>query len=251
LPIINHSSHRICSGKEQLQVRKSEPYAETGNLIGRRAGERFDPVSRRAAIAARARMNSKERFNNLLNHLTYDLIRECLHEIPRMSSAGEDGMTVDQARENLSWLLRPILKQIHEGRYRPPAVKRVYIPEGNGKVRPIGIPSVLDRAIQVAMTRILNEIYEQDFLTCSFGFRAGLSCHHALATVGEVLYRLKLEHVLEVDIQDFFGSLSHEWLMKFLSLRVGDNRVLKLVEAWLKAGVMEECAWRESEKGTP
>lgn len=160
-------------------------------------------------------------------------------------------MTVEQARENLSWLLPPILKQIHEGRYEPPAVRRVYIPKANGKLRPIGVPAILDRAIQAALTRILNGIYEQDFLKSSFGFRPGLGCHHALATVNEVLYRLRLEHVLEVDIQDFFGSLSHDWLMTLLRLRVGDKRVLMLIEAWLKAGVMEEGKWRENETGTP
>lgn len=205
----------------------------------------------RAAIAAKARTNPKECFNNLLHHLTYELIEECLCNIPKSSAAGVDEMTVEQARENLSWLLPPILKQIHGGRYEPPAVRRVYIPKANGKLRPLGVPAVLDRAIQAAMTRILNEIYEQDFLNCSFGFRPGLSCHHALATVNEILYRWKAEQVLEVDIQDFFGSLSHEWLMKFLKLRVGDPRVLQLIESWLKAGVLEKGEWRQMKQGTP
>src|SRR5207249_10957808 len=145
----------------------------------------------------------------------------------------------------------PILKQIHEGRYTPPPVRRVYIPKADGAKRPIGVPAVIDRAIQAAMAKVLNEIYEQDFLKCSFGFRPGLGCHHALATINEVLYRRKLEDVLEVDIRDFFGSLSHEWLMRFLGLRIGDRRVLMLIQAWLKAGVLEEGRWQEGEKGTP
>ncbi len=133
-----------------------------------------DPVSRRAAIAARARKNPKEQFNNLLHHLSYEWVAECLDEIPRASAAGVDGMSVKQARENLSWLLPPILKQIHEGRYRPPPVRRVSIPKADGSKRPIGVPAVIDRAIQGAMAKVLNEIYEQDFLKCSFGFRPGL-----------------------------------------------------------------------------
>lgn len=196
-------------------------------------------------------MNPKECFNNLLHHLTYELVEECLHKTPKASAVGVDEMTVEQARENLSWLLPPILKQIHEGRYEPPAVRRVYIPKTNGKLRPLGVPAVLDRAIQAAMTRVLNEIYEQDFLKSSFGFRPGLSCHHALATVNQILFVWKSEHVLEVDIQDFFGSLSHEWLMKFLRLRVGDSRVLQLIESWLKAGVLEKGEWHQMEQGTP
>ena len=232
-------------------MKRLEPHTVAGNPDEHRIKREQDPVSRRAAVAAKARSHPKEQFNNLLHHLTYELIEECLAKIPKSSAVGVDGMTVDQARENLDWLLPPILKQIHEGRYKAPAVRRIYIPKADGKQRPIGIPAVIDRAIQAAMTKILNEIYEQDFLKCSFGFRPGLSCHHALATLNAILYRWKMEHVLEVDIQDFFGSLSHEWLMKFLRLRVGDERVLKIIEAWLKAGVMEEGKWQEIEKGTP
>ena len=232
-------------------MRKSEPNPESGNPTGPSAGEGANPVSKRAAIAAKARKNPKEQFNNVLHHLTYELVAECLHEIPQSSAVGVDGMSVKQASENLSWLLPPILKQIHEGRYTPPPVRRVYIPKADGSKRPIGVPAVIDRAIQAAMVKILNEIYEQDFLKCSFGFRPGLSCHHALATINEILYRRKMEHVLEVDIRDFFGSLSHDWLMRFLELRIGDKRVLKLIQAWLKAGVLEQGRWQEVEKGTP
>jgi hypothetical protein len=232
-------------------MRKSEPHTEAGNPAGPSAGKGHDPVSRRAAIAAKARTNPKEQFNNLLHHLTYELVAECLDEIPRSSAAGVDGMSVKQARENLSWLLPPILKQIHEGRYTPPPVRRVYIPKADGSKRPLGVPAVIDRAIQGAMAKVLNEIYEQDFLKCSFGFRRGLGCHHALATINELLYRQRMEHVLEVDIRDFFGSLSHEWLMRFLRLRIGDRRVLALIQAWLKAGIFEEGRWQEVERGTP
>ena len=144
-------------------------------------------------------------------------------------------MSAKQASENLSWLLPPILKQIHEGGYTPPPVRRVYIPKADGSKRPIGVPVVIDRAIQAAMAKVLNEIYEQDFLKCSFGFRPGLGCHHALATINDLLFRRKMEHVLEVDIRDFFGSMSHDWLMRFLGLRIGDRRVLALIQAWLKA----------------
>jgi RNA-directed DNA polymerase len=230
---------------------KSGPHTEAGNRAGRSAGKGYDPVSRRAAIAAKARKNPKEQFNNLLHHLTYELVAECLEQIRRSSAAGVDGMSVKQARENLSWLLPPILEQIHEGRYTPPPVRRVYIPKADGSKRPLGVPAVIDRAIQGAMAKVLNEIYEQDFLKCSFGFRRGLGCHHALATINELLYRRKMEHVLEVDIRDFFGSISHEWLMRFLRLRIGDRRVLALIQAWLKAGILEEGRWQEVERGAP
>jgi len=222
-----------------------------GNSVGHSGNARLDPASRRALIAAKARSNPKERFNNLLHHLTYELVEECLARIPSSSAPGEDGMTAKQARENLAWILPPILKQIREGRYEAPPVRRVYIPKADGKQRPIGVPAIVDRAIQAAMAKVLNEIYEQDFLKCSFGFRPKTGCHHALATINEVLHKWKLNHALEVDIRDFFGSLSHEWLRKFLGLRIGDMRVLKLIDAWLSAGVMEQGKWQATENGVP
>ena len=113
-------------------MRKSEPNSESGNPSGPSAGKGENPVSKRAAIAAKARKNPKEQFNNLLHHLTVELVAESLNGIPQSSAAGVDGMSVVQARENLSWLLPPILKQIHEGRYTPPPVRRVYIPKSGG-----------------------------------------------------------------------------------------------------------------------
>ena len=207
--------------------------------------------AKRAQIAIKARKEPKTRFDNLLHHLTYELVEECLNNIPLTSAPGVDGMSVAQARENLSWLLPPMLQQIHQGEYQAPAVRRVYIPKATRGMRPLGVPEVIDRAIQAATVKILNEIYEQDFLRYSFGFRPKLGCHHALATVSAVTKGAKMYHAFEVDIRDFFGSITHEWMMKFLGHRISDKRVLKLVEAWLKAGVMEQGRWRATEQGTP
>lgn len=228
-----------------------EPNTASGNLHGHsdRAGN--DPESKRARIAAIARNKPKEKFNNLMHHLTYDLVREHLAKIPLKSASGVDGMTVKVALENLEWILPPILTEIHQSNYDAPPVRRVYIPKANGGQRPIGVPAIIDRAIQAAVAKILNEIYEQDFLNCSFGFRPRIGCHHALATIDKLVQDLGMNFALEVDIRDFFGSLSHDWLRKFLGLRIGDKRVLKLIDAWLKAGVMENGRWREVEQGTP
>jgi RNA-directed DNA polymerase len=228
-----------------------EPNTASGNPSEHsdRAGN--DPESKRARIAAKARTSPKEKFSNLMHHLTYELVREHLAKIPLKSAPGADGMTVKSALENLEWILPSILKAIHQGNYDAPPVRRVFIPKANGGQRPIGVPEVIDRAIQAAMTSILNEIYEQDFLVCSFGFRPKLGCHHALATINEIVHKMGTNYALEVDIRDFFGSLNHEWLRKFLSLRIGDKRVLKLIDSWLSAGVIENGKWQSNEQGTP
>ena len=228
-----------------------EPNTASGNSAEHRNLPGLDPESKRALIAAKARSQPKEKFVNLMHHLTFDLVKECLEKIPCKSAPGVDGMTAEAALRNLDWLLPPLLKAIHQGRYEAPPVRRVHIPKANGGQRPIGVPEIIDRAIQAAMAKILGEIYEQDFLKCSFGFRPKLGCHHALATIAELTHRSAMNYALEVDIRDFFGSLSHEWLRKFLGLRIGDNRVLKLIDAWLSAGVMENGKWQKMEKGTP
>jgi group II intron reverse transcriptase/maturase len=216
-----------------------------------RSGTKLGPEAKLALVADKARKNPKEQFNNLLHHLTSKLIEGELNQMKRTTSAGVDGMTVAQAKDHLDWLLPKVLEQIHEGSYKPPPVRRVYIPKGNGGERPLGVPTVLDRAAQAAAVRVLEQIYEQDFIKCSFGFRPKLSCHHAVATAGAWIKAYRLDHVLEVDLRDFFGSINHEWLMKFLRLRINDERMLKLIEGWLKAGVLEDGKWQISETGTP
>ena len=230
---------------------EQEPCTVMGNLFEHSGETRLNPASRRALIAAKARKNPKEQFNNLMHHLGPDLVAENLNRMSKTSAPGYDGMTVMQAQENLSWLLPPLLKQINKGQYMAPPVRRVLIPKADGKQRPIGVPQVVDRSLQGAMAQILNEIYEQDFLPCSFGFRPGLGCHNAVVTINELIGKHNLNYALEVDIRDFFGSLSHEWLRKFLELRIGDQRILKLIDSWLKAGVMDKSTWQATEIGTP
>lgn len=223
-----------------VNVMKQEPCTAMGNLLEPSVETRLDPASRRALIAAKARKDPTAQFNNLMHHLSPDLVVENLNRMCKTTAPGHDGMTVKQAKENLSWLLPPLLSQINKGQYVAPPVKRVLIPKADGKQRPIGVPQVLDRSIQASMAQVLDEIYEQDFLSSSFGFRPGLGCHHAVATINELMGKSKLNYALEVDIRDFFGSLSHEWLRKFLELRIQDQRVLKLIDSWLKAGVMDK-----------
>lgn len=232
-------------------MRERELNTESGEACKHSVTGTLDPTAKRSLIATRAREKPSEAFNNLLHHISPDLVRECLNKTSRTSARGVDGVDVESARKHVDWLLPPIMKQVHEGRYEAPPVRRVHIPKSNGSTRPIGVPTVMDRALQAATAKVLNEIYEQDFRKCSFGFRPGLSCHNALATLSMESTRHRLKYALEVDIRDFFGSLDHEWMRKFLRHRISDERVLKLIDAWLKAGCMEEGRHIAGKEGVP
>jgi len=145
-----------------------------------------------------------------------------------------------------------MLQTIHRKGYRAPNIRRVYIPKpGKQEKRPLGVPTVADRALQRSASQVLSAIYEQDFLPCSFGGRPGRGAHHALATLYERIAGGKIEWVLEADLKNFFGSLSHEWMLRFVEHRVGDQRLISLIRRWLKAGVLEDGEVHPSEEGTP
>jgi RNA-directed DNA polymerase len=203
-------------------------------------------------IAAKARCEPKLRFTSLAHHITRDRVQRNLLRIPQRSAAGVDGQTATAAKESFGEWIEPMLQSIHRQGYRAPAVRRVYIPKpGKTEKRPLGVPTISDRALQRSAAEVLSAIYEQDFLPCSFGGRPGLSAHHALATLNEVIAGGKISWVLEADLKNFFGSLSHEWMLRFVEHRVGDPRLISLIRRWLKAGVMEDGAVHPSDEGTP
>jgi group II intron reverse transcriptase/maturase len=145
-----------------------------------------------------------------------------------------------------------MLQAVHRQGYHAPPIRRVYIPKpGKQEKRPLGVPCIADRALQRSAAQVLSAIYEQDFLPCSFGGRPGLSAHHALATLHEVISGRKVGWVVEADLKNFFGSLDHGWLLRFVDHRVGDPRLLSLIRRWLKAGVLENGEIHPNEEGTP
>jgi RNA-directed DNA polymerase len=203
-------------------------------------------------IAAKARCEPKLRFTSLAHHLTPELIWESLCHIPNDSAPGCDGEMVEEAKEDFKLWVDEILHAVHHQGYHPPPIRRVYIPKpGKMEKRPLGIPCVADRALQRSMYRVLSAIYEQDFLPCSFGGRPDMGAHHALATLNEVIAGKSVSWVLEADLKNFFGSLDHGWLLRFIEHRVGDPRVISLIRRWLKAGVLDEGELMPNEEGTP
>ena len=203
-------------------------------------------------IAAKARSEPKLRFTSLAHHITGERIWENLNRIPNRSAPGVDGQTVAGAKEDFDLWIEPMLEAVHRQGYPAPPIRRVYIPKpGKQEKRPLGVPCVSDRALQRSTAEVLSAIYEQDFLPCSFGGRPGLGAHQALATLNEVIAGRKVGWVLEADLKNFFGSLDHGWLLRFVEHRVGDPRLIGLIRRWLKAGILEDGEIHPNEEGTP
>jgi len=159
---------------------------------------------------------------------------------------------VTEAKETFGEWVEPVLRSVHRQGYRAPDIRRVYIPKpGKREKRPLGVPCVNDRALQRSTAQVLSAIYEADFLPCSFGGRPERGAHHALATLNEVIAGGKVSWVLEADLKNFFGSLSHEWVLRFVEHRVGDPRMISLIRRWLKAGILEDGEVYPNEEGTP
>ena len=191
------------------------------------------------------------RFTNLMHHVTVDLLRESYFALKRNAAPGLDGVTwLDYGRE-LEARLPDLHDRVQSGRYRAQPSKRSWIPKPDGRQRPLGIASLEDKIVQQAMVRVLNAIYEQDFLGFSYGFRPGRSPHRALDAVWVGITRRKVNWVLDVDIRSFFDSIDHRWLMKLLEVRIADRRVLRLIAKWLRAGVSEDGEWSKTEVGSP
>jgi group II intron reverse transcriptase/maturase len=203
-------------------------------------------------IAAKARCEPKLRFTSLTHHITKERVWENLCQIPNDSAPGVDGQTVLEAKENFEAWVEAMLQSVHRQGYQAPNIRRVYIPKpGKQEKRPLGVPCVADRALQRSAAQVLSAIYEQDFLPCSVGGRPGRGAHQALASLHEVISGRQVEWVLEADLKNFFGSLSHEWMLRFVEHRVGDPRLISLIRRWLKASILEDGEISANEEGTP
>jgi len=198
-----------------------------------------------------ARQRKKERFTALLHHVTVDLLRESFYALKRKAAPGVDGLTWPDYEAELEDNLQDLHARVHRGAYRALPVRRRYIPKPGGKQRPLGIAALEDKIVQRAVVVVLNAIYEEDFLGFSYGFRPKRSQHDALDALAVGICNTPVNWILDADIRSFFDSVSQEWLVRFLEHRIGDQRIIRLVRKWLKAGVLEEGEWSVSETGTP
>lgn len=198
-----------------------------------------------------ARRDAHQRFTNLLHHVTEDLLRYAYRALKRDAAAGVDEVTWREYGEGLEERLSDLHDRIHGGRYRAKPSKREWIAKPDGRQRPIGIAALEDKVVQKALVLVLEQIYEEDFLGFSYGFRPGKSPHHALDALYVAIMQRKVSWVLDADIRSFFDTLNHTWLMKFVEHRVADPRVLRLIRKFLRAGVSEDGQWSKTEVGTP
>jgi len=191
------------------------------------------------------------RFTSLMHHITEELLRAGYYALKRNAAAGVDEVTWHEYGERLEEWIKDLHGRVHSGRYRAKPSKRVWIPKPDGRQRPIGIAVLEDKIVQQAVVTVLNQIYEQDFLGFSYGFRPERSPHNALDAIWVGIMHRKVSWVLDVDIRSFFDTINHVWLMKFVERRIADPRILRLIRKWLRAGVSEEGEWSRTEVGTP
>jgi RNA-directed DNA polymerase len=197
-----------------------------------------------------AREDKDVRFTALLHHVTVDRLREAYRAIRPDAAAGVDGVTWRDYGLDLEANLRDLHARVHRGAYRARPTRRVFIPKADGRLRPLGVASLEDKVLQRAVVEVLNAVYEADFLGFSYGFRPGRSQHDALDALSVGIVRKKVNFVLDADISDFFTGLDQGWLERFLEHRIADKRVLRLIQKWLRAGVIEDGEWSKTEEGT-
>ena len=191
------------------------------------------------------------KLETLMNRVNEGSLKEAHRRQEQKKAVGIDGTTKAEYGEELEENVTGLIARMKKFSYKPQPVRRVYIPKSNGKMRPLGIPAYEDRLVQSVMAGLLNEVYEERFLDCSYGFRPGRSAHQVVGEINQIIMSRKVNYVLEADIKGFFDNVDHGWLMKFLENDIADKNFLRYVKRFLIAGVMEGTERKESDKGTP
>jgi RNA-directed DNA polymerase len=225
--------------------RDSGPHSPDTELDNKGMDTKLDLITRRAVA------DKSCKFNNLMHLVNEAGLRECFALLKKNKASGVDEQTCADYEADLPGNVARLLEEMKRMSYRPQPVRRVYIPKDNGKKRPLGIPTIEDKLVQMAFTRILEAIFEPDFAEFSYGFRKGRSCHQALARINRAIMWRPTSYVIDADIKGFFDNVNHEWLKRCLEQRITDQKFIRYIIRFLKSGIMEDGKYLETDKGTP
>ncbi|WP_349253729.1 group II intron reverse transcriptase/maturase [Bradyrhizobium sp. CB82] len=231
-----------------------EPRARTKGNAGQQSTHRTQTRARVTQALDRvrqaAKLGKKERFTALLHQINTDTLRLAFYALKRKAAPGVDGVTWQDFETDLEPRLEDLHRRVHRGAYRPQPSRRTYIPKADGRERPLAIAALEDKIVQGATVMVLNAIYEGDFVGFSYGFRPGRGPHDALDALAVAITSRKVNWILDADVQNFFGSVSQDWLVRFLEHRIGDKRIIRLIRKWLKAGILEDGVVTVDDRGT-
>src|SRR5216684_3135489 len=253
------SDEAIVAGKPANKAERSaaEPVERRAEAEGNASQHDTHRTPSRASVTQglerirqTARERKKERFTALLHHIGPDLLEAEFFALKKGAAAGVDGLTWRDYEQNLRANIEDLHARIHRGAYRPLPSRRVYIPKPDGRQRPLAVAALEDKVVQRATAAVLNAIYEEDFLGFSYGFRPGRGAHDALDALVVAINSRKVNWILEADIRSFFDTISQEWLVRFLEYRIGDRRIIHLIQKWLKVGILEDGVVTASDTGT-
>ena len=204
-----------------------------------------------ALISQRAQREPRYQFTCLAHLLNIGFLKECYYSLGRDRASGVDGVSWKEYGKDLDGNLNNLVARMKVKRYKPQPAKRVYIPKNEHEKRPLGLPALEDKIVQKGISRVLEAIYEADFLNCSYGFRPKRNCHQAINAVDKTIMTKPINHVIEADIKGYFDNVSHKWMMEFLQVRIKDPSFLLLIRRFLKAGYFEAGRIVATEQGTP
>jgi RNA-directed DNA polymerase len=243
----NKDLQRSAEGPEgRRSIKENTEKANPSRIQSREIGSRGLHGVREAA-----KRDKELRFTALLHHVTEGLLLDSYYSLKRRAAPGVDGVTWQEYEQGVEARIKDLHGRVHRGAYRAKPSRRMYIKKSDGRQRPLGIAALEDKIVQQAVVTVLNAIYEEDFIGFSYGFRPGKGAHDALDALTAGIVWRKVDWILDADVRGFFDNLSHEYLMQLIQKRVGDPRILRLIQKWLKAGVSEDGEWSETTVGVP
>jgi len=253
------SDPAIVAGKsankaEQSAAEPMEQRAGTKGNAGQqsthRTQSRTNVSQAQERIRKAARERKKERFTALFHHITVELLEEAFYALAQNAAPGVDRRTWKDYEADLEHNIEDLHQRVQRGAYRALPSRRVYIPKPDGQQRPLAVAALEDKIVQRAVVALLNAIYEEDFLGFSYGFRPGRGAHDALDALCVGIHGKKVSFIVDADIRSFFDTISQQWLIRFLEHRIGDRRIIRLIQKWLKAGILEDGVVAVSDRGT-